>query len=88
MDLSVTACSQQSTRRILTSGTILVDVNEHSKNALNAESDQIVSGGDLFHKSLVESSRKFWSGERPLSVIHWTGIALLYIGVGVLEYSG
>ena len=54
----------------MTSGTILVDVNEHSKNALNAESDQIVSGGDLFHKSF--------------SVIHWTGIALLYIGVGVI----
>jgi hypothetical protein len=56
-------------------------VNEHCKNAANAESDQIASGGDLFQKSLVDSSRKFWSGE-PLSVIHWTGIALLYIGVG------
>ena len=45
-------------------------MNEHSKNAFNAESDQIVSGGDLFHKSF--------------SVIHWTGIALLYIGAGVI----
>jgi hypothetical protein len=53
---------------------------------VNAESDQIVSGGDLFQKSLVESSRKFWSGE-SLSVIHWTGIALLYIGVGVFALA-
>ena len=37
----------------------------------------------LFHNSLVESNRKLWSGERPLSVIHWAGIALLYIRVGV-----
>jgi hypothetical protein len=59
-------------------------VNEHSKNAVNAESDQIVSGGDLFQKSLVESGRKFWSEERSLGVLHWTGIALLYIGVGGL----
>src|SRR5580698_1494557 len=68
-------------------GIILVSVNEQSKNAVNAESDQIVSGGDLFQKGLVESSRKFWSGERPLSVIHWTGIALLYIGVGVFALT-
>ena len=57
-------------------------MNEQSKNAVKAESDQLVSGGDLFQKSLVESSRKFWS-EECLSVIHWTGIALLYIGLGV-----
>jgi hypothetical protein len=61
---------------------MLVSVNEHPKNAVNADSAQFVSGGDLFQKSLVESSRKFWSGERPLGVLHWTGIALLYIGAG------
>jgi|SRR5580692_7646901 hypothetical protein len=67
---------------------MLVSVNEHYKNAVNAESDQIVSGGDLFQKSLlVESSRNFWSGERPLSTIHWTGIALLYIGVGTFALA-
>jgi hypothetical protein len=41
-------------------------------------------GHELLHHSGVESDRKFWSGERPLSIVQWIGITLMLIGVGVV----
>jgi hypothetical protein len=43
----------------------------------------VPDGRELLHHSGVESDRKFWSGERPLSITQWIGVVLMLIAVGV-----
>jgi hypothetical protein len=45
--------------------------------------NRLSDGHELLRRSGVESDRKFWSGERPLSVVHWIGILLMFITLGV-----
>lgn len=46
--------------------------------------DRLSDGHELLRHSGVESDRKFWSGERPLSIVQWIGIILMLITVGVV----
>jgi hypothetical protein len=44
---------------------------------------------NILRESTVESDRKFWSGERPISSMQWIGLALMLatlIGVPVLAF--
>ena len=41
-------------------------------------------GHELLRHSGIESDRKFWAGERPLSIVQWTGIMLMLITLGVV----
>jgi 4-hydroxybenzoate polyprenyltransferase len=38
----------------------------------------------LLQRSSFESDRKFWSGERPVSVVQWVGLLLIFLGVAVV----
>ena len=44
----------------------------------------VPDGRELLHRSGVESDRKFWSGERPLSTAQWIGVVLMLMAVGVV----
>lgn len=37
----------------------------------------------LLHQSAIESDRKFWAGERPISIVQWIGLLLMFVGVSV-----
>jgi hypothetical protein len=39
-------------------------------------------GNELLRHSGVESDRKFWLGERPLSIAQWVGITLMLMTIG------
>ncbi len=54
-------------------------MHEHSKDHETAP-----TGADLLRQSASEGDRKFWSGQRPLSVVQWIGVVLLYLGAGVV----
>jgi uncharacterized membrane protein len=41
-------------------------------------------GHELLHHSGVESDRKFWKGERPLSIVQWIGVVLMLVAAGVV----
>lgn len=45
--------------------------------------DRLSYGHELLRHSGVESDRKFWSGERPLSIVQWIGVMLMLITLGV-----
>lgn len=53
----------------------------------NPRQDRLNDGHELLRHSGVESDRKFWSGERPLSVVQWLGVILvlmtLIVGIAV-----
>ena len=36
---------------------------------------------NLLRRSTVESDRKFWSGERPISVVQGLGLAVIFFGL-------
>jgi hypothetical protein len=36
---------------------------------------------DLLRRSTLESDRKFWSGERPISVVQGIGLALMFFAL-------
>jgi hypothetical protein len=38
----------------------------------------------MLRRSSAESDRKFWTGERPISLLQWVGILLMFLTVGVL----
>jgi succinate dehydrogenase hydrophobic anchor subunit len=46
--------------------------------------DRSRDGHELLRHSGVESDRKFWSGERPLSIVQWTGVILVLMAAGVV----
>ena len=46
--------------------------------------DRLSDGHDLLRDSAKESDRKFWLGERPLSIVQWIGVILMFITVGIL----
>jgi 4-hydroxybenzoate polyprenyltransferase len=39
---------------------------------------------DMLRRSGAESDRKFWSGERPVSLVQWIGVLLMFLSLGVL----
>jgi Flp pilus assembly protein TadB len=41
-------------------------------------------GRELLRHSGVESDRKFWLGERPLSIAQWMGVMLMLLAVGIV----
>jgi hypothetical protein len=49
--------------------------------------DRLSDGHELLRHSGVESDRKFWAGERPLSIVQWIGVILvlmtLVVGIAV-----
>jgi hypothetical protein len=45
---------------------------------------RLTDGDELLRHSGVESDRKFWAGERPLSIMQWIGITLMFMTVGVV----
>jgi hypothetical protein len=51
--------------------------------------DRLSDGHELLRHSGVQSDRKFWSGERPLSIVQWIGVMLMFItlGVGIAMWS-
>lgn len=46
--------------------------------------DRLNDGHELLRHRGVESDRKFWSGERPLSIVQWIGIILMLMAAGVV----
>ena len=40
-------------------------------------------GADVLRESAVEGDRKFWSGERSMSVVQWLGVLLMFVCVTV-----
>jgi hypothetical protein len=67
---------------------LAVNVNDHFCYILEAvkypRQDRLSDGRELLRHSGVESDRKFWSGERPLSLAQWIGIILMLMTVGVV----
>ena len=46
--------------------------------------DRLSDGHELLRHSAKESDRKFRLGERPLSIVQWIGVILMFITVGIL----
>jgi hypothetical protein len=60
-------------------------MDNHSKNALT---DVEARNGNMLRQSAVESDRKFWSGQRPISVMQWVGLLVMFVAAGVLAVLG
>lgn len=60
-------------------------MGEHSKNALT---DVETRNGNVLRQSVVESDRKFWSGQRPISVMQWVGLLVMLLAAGVVAVLG
>jgi hypothetical protein len=50
----------------------------------NPRQQRLNDGHELLRHSGVESDRKFWSGERPLSIVQWIGVMLMLLAVGAV----
>ena len=48
---------------------------------------QMADGSKLMRQSAADSDRKFWAGQRPLSVIQWIGVIVLLVGSTVVATS-
>ena len=63
-------------------------VNDHFCYILEAvkypRQDRLNDGHELLRHSGVESDRKFWLGERPLSIVQWIGVILMLMAAGVV----
>ena len=61
-------------------------VNDHFCYILGAvkHPTQQPDGRELLRHSGVESDRKFWRGERPLSIVQWIGVMLMFLAVGIV----
>jgi hypothetical protein len=63
------------------------NVNHHICYILEAvkypRQDRLNDGRELLRHSGVESDRKFWSGERPLSIVQWVGVLLMLMTIVV-----
>jgi|HubBroStandDraft_6_1064221.scaffolds.fasta_scaffold1503585_1 hypothetical protein len=60
-------------------------MKEHPKD--NSISDGQPDGQQILLKSRTDSDRKFWSGERPVSVVQWLGVLLLYFAMALLALT-
>jgi hypothetical protein len=57
----------------------LCSVAKHHKPEFNHDNQP--TGDRLLDQSRVESDRKFWSGERPLSIVQASGLLLIVIAL-------
>jgi hypothetical protein len=53
----------------------------------NSIGDRQPDGQQILIKSGTDSDRKFWSGERSVSVVQWLGVLLLYFAMAVLAIA-
>jgi hypothetical protein len=53
-------------------------MDDHSKNLL-VEPDKRIR--NLLSQSSIESDRKFWFGERPISALQWIGLLLMFLAM-------
>lgn len=61
-------------------------MTKHHKPDFNHESQP--TGDRLLDQSRVESDRKFWSGERPLSIVQVLGLLLIFVAlIAVVVFS-
>ncbi len=54
------------------------------KHPTQQPSGDLPDGRELLRHSGAESDRKFWSGQRPLSMVQWIGVMLMLMAVGVV----
>jgi Flp pilus assembly protein TadB len=47
----------------------------------NQSSDIEARHRAMLQRSSVESDRKFWSGERPISIVQWLGLLLMFLAL-------
>src|SRR5579862_8962745 len=59
---------------------ILWAVNQHRDG-------RIEDGSNLMRQSVADSNRTFWTGQKPLWLIQWVGVALLLVCSTVLATS-
>jgi hypothetical protein len=59
---------------------ILWAVNQH-------QDGRIEDGSNLMRQSVADSDRKFWTGQKPLSLIQWVGVILLFVCSTLLATS-
>lgn len=57
-------------------------MTEHYKHELNHDHEP--TGDQLLHQARVEGDRKFWSGERSLTLVQVIGLLLIFIAEAVL----
>ena len=60
-------------------------MKEHPKD--NSISDGQPDGQQILLKSRIDSDRKFWSGERSVTVVQWLGVLLLYFAMAVVAIT-
>jgi len=65
---------------------MLCTMDEHPKH--DSMRDVESTHQEMLFRSAVESDRKFWSGERPISAVQWVGLLLMFVAIiGVVASS-
>ena len=54
---------------------------------MNQRRDGLEDGSNLMRQSVADSDRKFWTGQKPLSLIQWVGVILLLVCSTVVTAS-
>src|SRR5436190_24391080 len=58
---------------------MLCTMDEHPKH--DSMRDVESTHQEMLFRSAVESDRKFWSGERPISAVQWVGLLLKCVAI-------